>query len=167
MARANSTIVENFSHIIDATTCSYYRFKAKFLKALTIGEVSRRSGVKVETIRYYERIHLLPPPPRTEGGHRLYPDGHLRRLNFIRRARELGFNLDEIRNLLNLVDDGYSCDIIKDAALKHLEDIRRKITDLRKMERILAETVHNCSGGRKPDCPIVDLLFNVSPGGDE
>lgn len=123
-----------------------------------IGELSRRSGVNIETIRYYERIGLLPPPPRTEGGHRLYTDDHLKRLTFIRRSRELGFALGEVRALLGMVDGGYTCGAIKEAALIHLKDIRRKIADLRRMERTLARTAARCEGGTAPDCPIVDVL---------
>lgn len=127
-------------------------------RALSIGEVSRRSGVHVETIRYYERIGLLPRPPRTEGGHRLYPEGHLRRLVFIRRGRELGFTLDEIRTLLRLAEGGFGCGEVRAAALAHLADIRRRIADLRRMERILAETAARCAGGDAPDCPVMEAL---------
>jgi DNA-binding transcriptional MerR regulator len=75
----------------------------------TIGEISEQTGVHIETVRYYEKVGLLPPPPRTEGGHRLYADDHLKRIIFIRRSRELGFTLDDIRNLLGLVEGGYTC----------------------------------------------------------
>lgn len=132
---------------------------------LGIGELSRRSGVNIETIRYYEKRRLLPPPPRTEGGHRLYPDGYLKRLAFIRRSHELRFTLDEIRNLLGLVEGGYTCGEVKDAALAHLKDIRRKIAELRRMERFLAKTAARCEGGAVPDCPIMDALFAGSRSG--
>ena len=125
---------------------------------LTIGILSRRSGVNIETVRYYEKIGLLPAPPRTEGGHRLYADDHLKRLTFIRRSRELGFTLNEIRNLLGLVEGGYTCGEVKAVAVTHLKDIRRKIADLRRMERTLAETADRCEGGTAPHCPIVDVL---------
>ncbi|WP_354081605.1 helix-turn-helix domain-containing protein [Constrictibacter sp. MBR-5] len=123
-----------------------------------IGELSRRSGFNIETIRYYERIGLLSPPPRTEGGHRLYPDGHLKRLLFVRRSRELGFTLNEVRNLLGLVEDGCTCGEIQEAVLVHLKDVRRKIADLRRMERTLAETAARCEGGTAPECPIIEAL---------
>jgi len=123
-----------------------------------IGEISRRTAVKIETIRYYERIGLLSSPPRTGGGHRLYPDTHLKRLVFIRRSRELGFTLDEIRNLLGFVDGGHSCGEVKDAALRHLKDIRNKIADLRRMERTLSDTAARCEGGTAPKCPIIEVL---------
>lgn len=128
-------------------------------RGVGIGELSRRSGVNIETIRYYEKIGILPPPPRTEGGHRLYGDDHLKRLMFIRRSRELGFTLDEIRNLLGLVEGGYTCGEVKNAALAHLNDIRRKIADLRRMERTLSETAARCEGGDAPECPIMEALF--------
>lgn len=128
-------------------------------QAFSIGEVSRRSGVNIETIRYYERVRLLPPPLRTEGGHRLYPDDCLKRLIFIRRSRELGFTLDKIRNLLSLIEGGYRCGEVKNTALTHLKDIRQKIADLRRMERTLAETATRCEGGDAPDCPIIESLF--------
>ena len=134
--------------------------KEKSLK-LFIGALSRRTGVNIETIRYYERIGLLPPPRRTEGGHRLYSDEHFKRLIFIRRSRQLGFTLDEIRNLLCLVESGYTCEEVKDAALAHLKGIRRKITDLQRMERTLAETAACCEGGTIPECPIIDILSGV------
>lgn len=81
-----------------------------------IGELSRRTGVHIETVRYYEKSGFFPPPPRSKGGHRLYPEGNLRRLVFIRRSRELGFSLDEIRNLLAMVDGGYNCGGVREAA---------------------------------------------------
>lgn len=126
-----------------------------------IGSLSRRTGVNIETIRYYERIGLLPPPPRTEGGHRLYADDHLKRLAFIRRSRELGFTLDEVRNLLALVEGGYTCGEVQAAALAHVESIQRKIADLQQMERTLAETAAHCKGGTAPDCPILDVLSST------
>lgn len=129
------------------------------LQEFSIGELSRRTAVNVETIRYYEKIRLLPPPPRTGGGHRLYLEAHLKRLIFIRRSRELGFTLDAIRNLLGLVEGGHTCGEVKDAALRHVKDVRSKIVDLRKMERTLSETAARCEGGTAPDCPILDALF--------
>jgi MerR family mercuric resistance operon transcriptional regulator len=124
----------------------------------SIGEIAQRTGVHIETVRYYEKVGLVPPPPRTEGGHRLYADDHLKRLIFIRRSRELGFTLDEIRNLLGLVEDGYACGEVQKATIDHLRIIRRKIADLRRMERTLAETVARCEGGAVPACPIIDVL---------
>jgi MerR family mercuric resistance operon transcriptional regulator len=127
----------------------------------TIGRLSRQSGVNVETVRYYERIGLLPPAPRTEGGHRVYDEGQLRLLTFIRRSRELGFSLDQVRALLGLVEGGsYTCDEVRDLAQRHLDDVRRKIADLRRLETTLATTVERCAGGTTPDCPVIDALFD-------
>ena len=125
---------------------------------LAIGALARRSGVHIETIRYYEKIGLLPPPPRTSGGHRLYCDLHLKRLIFIRRSRELGFRLEEIRTLLGLAEAGGGCGEVRQTALAHLEGIRRKIADLRRMEKTLAETAARCEGGEAPHCPILEVL---------
>jgi MerR family transcriptional regulator, mercuric resistance operon regulatory protein len=134
-------------------------------RGFSIGELSRQTGVNIETIRYYEKIGLLPPPLRTEGGHRLYPDRHLKRLTFIRRGRELGFTLDKICNLLGLVEGGYTCAEVQQPARAHLASIRCKIADLRRMERTLTETVARCQGGDVPECPIMDALFEKGQSG--
>ena len=126
---------------------------------LPIGELSRRSGVNIETIRYYERIKMLAPPPRTASGRRVYGSNDLRMLVFIRRSRELGFSLEEIRALLRLGGpQKASCREVRAIATHHLEDIRAKLGDLRKLERLLAETVARCSGRTAPDCPVLDIL---------
>ena len=127
---------------------------------MTIGPLSKQTGCNIETIRYYERIGIMPPPPRTEGGHRLYREEHLKRLTFIRRSRELGFTLEDVRNLLSLVDgDDFTCDEVKTMTLEHAGDVRRKIADLRKMERVLKDMVSQCDRGDVPDCPVIDALF--------
>ncbi len=129
---------------------------------LSRGQLAKQSGCKGETIRYYEQIGLLPPPPRTEGGHRMYGEEHLRRLSFIRRSRELGFTLKEIRDLLRLVDGGaYSCAEVRALTLDHLRDVRRKIADLKRLDRVLSEMAARCEGGEIPECPIIDALFEV------
>jgi MerR family mercuric resistance operon transcriptional regulator len=128
------------------------------LQDFTIGQLSKQTGVGIETLRYYEKVGLLPKPSRTAGGHRLYTSDHLKRLRFIRHSRELGFTLGEIRNLLALVDGGYTCGQMKMTALQHLKDIRLKISNLRKMERTLAKTAARCQGGNAPVCPIVEVL---------
>src|SRR5215831_10799320 len=110
-----------------------------------IGELSRRTGVHVETIRYYEKIKMLPAPRRTAGGHRVYGPQQARVLAFIRRGRELGFTLEEIRALLALAGPGKaSCAEVRAIATRHLEDIRTKIGDLTKLERLLSRTVAKC-----------------------
>lgn len=126
---------------------------------MPIGALSHRSGVKIETIRYYERIGMLPAPPRTASGHRIYGATALRTLGFIRRSRELGFSLDEIRALLRLGAPGMaSCSEVKEIAGRHLDDIRAKLSDLKKLERLLAGTVAKCSGRKVPECPVLDVL---------
>lgn len=128
-------------------------------EAFAIGELSRLTGANIETIRYYEKIKLLPAPLRTEGGHRLYGPRERRILAFIRRARELGFTLNEIRALLDLGGPADApCAEVKEIASHHLREIRAKIADLRKLERLLASTIAKCSGGKAPDCPVIDIL---------
>jgi MerR family mercuric resistance operon transcriptional regulator len=128
------------------------------LERFPIGRLSASSGVNIETIRYYERIKLLAPPPRTPGGRRLYSGDDLRTLVFIRRARELGFSLEEVRALVRLATQGASCQQVRDIAVPRLEDIRAKLRDLRKMERALDAAVSRCSGQDVPECPILDAL---------
>jgi MerR family mercuric resistance operon transcriptional regulator len=126
---------------------------------LTIGRLSERTGVNIETIRYYEKIKMLPAPPRTAGGRRIYGEAETRTLAFIRRARELGFGLAEIRALLGLAAPGKaSCADVRAIVAHHLEDIRAKMSDLAKLERTLAKTIARCSGRRVPDCPVLDIL---------
>src|SRR5215510_404793 len=127
---------------------------------LTIGALSKRAAVNIETIRYYERVGILPKPPRSAGGHRIYGQELLMRLGFVRRSRELGFSLDEVRGLLRLVDGGhYTCSEVKAITLDHLADVRRKIADLRRLERTLAHVAGKCRGSKVPDCPVIEALF--------
>lgn len=131
--------------------------------AITIGELSRRTGVNVETIRYYEKVKMLPTPQRTAGGRRIYGSVETRILAFIRRARELGFTPGDVRTLLNLGGPGKaSCAEVRMLATRHLVDIRAKIADLKKLERLLAETTAKCTGRKVPDCPVIDIL-DVQP----
>jgi MerR family transcriptional regulator, mercuric resistance operon regulatory protein len=133
--------------------------RAERLDGIPIGELSRLTSVNIETIRYYEKIKILRPPPRTEGGRRVYGPTEIRLLAFIRRGRELGFGLDDIRALLALGAPGKaSCADVREIAAHHLGDIRSKIDDLRKLERLLAKTIAQCSGSRVPDCPVLDIL---------
>ena len=132
---------------------------------LPIGELSRRTGVNIETVRYYEKIGLMPAPARSEGGHRLYGRGHLLRLNFVRRARELGFTLNEIRDLLELAEQrDLPCAEAREVAAAHLGDVRSKLAALRKMEEVLVEMVSRCADGATPDCPILEALFDSEAG---
>lgn len=126
---------------------------------LSIGELSLRTGVNIETIRYYEKIGVLPAPPRTAGGRRVFGSRESRTLAFIRRARELGFSLDEIRALLNLgAPANASCAEVREIAARHLNEIREKIADLNKLEALLTKTIRRCSGKSVPECPIIDVL---------
>lgn len=126
---------------------------------MTIGEFSRRTGGNIETIRYYERIGLLPVPDRA-GRYRRYGATDVGRLVFVRRARELGFTLDEVRTLLKLseTDGGTACADVRDLAASHLDEVKAKITDLQAMERTLTEAVRRCDAGEVPGCPLIDAL---------
>jgi MerR family mercuric resistance operon transcriptional regulator len=109
---------------------------------------------------YYERIAILRAPARSAGRYRVYDTGDVRRPGFIRRARELGFTLDEVRTLLELSanDDQATCANVRELAESHLADVREKIADLRAMERVLAEVVRRCAVGEAPGCPIIETL---------
>lgn len=129
-----------------------------------IGALSARTGVNIETIRYYERIGVMPAPPRTEGRQRVYDEDHLKRLTFIRRGRELGFTLDQVRDLLGLVrGHGLTCAEVKAMTVGHVVDIRRKVKDLKRLARVLNELAARCHGKEVPDCPILDAL-SAAPG---
>lgn len=132
---------------------------------IPIGELSKRTGCNIETIRYYERIGVLRRPARTEGGFRRYSLNDLRRLAFVRRARDLGFTLDEVRALLRLAENrDRSCAVVRDLAAAHLTDVRAKIADLKKMERILQEMVLQCADGTLPNCPLIETLYKEPTG---
>jgi MerR family mercuric resistance operon transcriptional regulator len=130
------------------------------MRLVTIGKLAEATGVNLETIRYYERIGLMPRPARTGGGYRSYEPEHVSRLNFIRRSRELGFTLDEVRGLLRLVGGHrYTCGQIHEITVRHAGEIRGKIADLRRLERVLTAMAAQCEGGQVPECPIVDALL--------
>ena len=126
---------------------------------MKIGELSTASSTPIETIRYYETIGLLAAPDRTRGGHRVYAPQDQARLGFILRARELGFSVDELRSLLGLADSHrYTCGEVLALTERHLQDVRRRISDLRRLERTLADMSSRCAGGDVPECPIMDSL---------
>jgi MerR family mercuric resistance operon transcriptional regulator len=111
------------------------------MQSFTIGRLATAAGVNLETVRYYERIKLIPSPARTASGHRAYEETHVRRLTFIRRARELGFSIEQIRALLVLADPSRaSCAEVKEIARAHLGAVRAKLDDLRRLEQILTAT---------------------------
>jgi MerR family mercuric resistance operon transcriptional regulator len=131
---------------------------------LTIGALSDQTGVNIETIRYYERIALTPKPPRSANGRRVYDAAAARRLAFIRRARTLGFAIDDIRALLAMADGGGCCADVYALTQRRLDDINAKIDDLRRMQRVLTETAERCSRDASPECPIIDALAGDRPG---
>jgi len=127
---------------------------------LAIGRLAKHTGTNVETIRYYERVGLWAAPSRSAGGYRLYGTEHLKRLNFIRRARLLGFSIGEVRTLLRLADERRRpCAEARVVAEARLADVRNKIADLRTMERVLKETVARCADGAESHCPLIDALY--------
>ena len=132
---------------------------------IAVGEFSRRTGCNIETIRYYERIGLLPKPRREKGGRfRRYDRDDVARLRFIRGARQLGFTLDEVRALLRgALGDGE--DVRTEArgiAAAHVAGIRAKIADLQAMERVLTDAICECDGGQRPRCPLIEVLSEGS-----
>ena len=130
--------------------------------SFAIGELGRLTGTKVETIRYYERIGLLAAPSRTTGNYRAYGAEHLSRLSFIRRSRDLGFSLDQIRALLSLSDDRQrSCEAVDAIAKEHLTEVERKIADLKALQRELGKMIDQCRHGTVAECRIIEAL---SPG---
>ncbi len=136
------------------------------LRGLTIGRLADAAGVNLETIRYYERIKLMPRPGRTRGGHRVYEAEHIRRLMFIRRARELGFGIEDIRTLLALAGPKrISCDKVRAIASAHLASVRIKLTDLSRLEAILAKTVVQCTDDFAAKCPVLEILSPERPAG--
>lgn len=128
-----------------------------------IGALSTRTGVNIETIRYYERIELLTAPPRSPGGYRRYSIDDVRRLNFIRRLRELGFALEDVRALLDLAETRRTaCSEVRELAASHLGEVQGKIRDLRRMERVLKEMIASCERGIAPECPMIEVLWRAS-----
>lgn len=133
-------------------------------RGLTIGQLAESAGVNLETVRYYERIGLMPEPDRTPGGHRSYAPDHRRQLRFIRRARELGFGIDAIRKLISLSEPApCSCAQVKDMAAEHLDAIEAKIIDLQRLKDVLQQAVTACENGRQACCPVIAELGSEFP----
>jgi len=125
----------------------------------TRGDLARATGCNIETIRYYEKTGLLPDPPRTDVGYRIYSAAHATRLRFILRARELGFSMEDIRGLMGLEDGAApTCAEVKERTERHLADVRGKIADLRRIEKVLSVTAAQCSGEDVPECPVLETL---------
>jgi len=126
---------------------------------MRIGELGKATATKVETIRYYEQTGLLPPTARTSGNYRSYGEDHMARLSFIRRARALGFGIEQVRALLNLSDDRTrDCATVDRIATMHLQEVDRKLADLTSLRRELSALVASCQGGKVADCRIVEAL---------
>ena len=126
---------------------------------MNIGEASKASGVSAKMIRYYEQIGLIPPARRRSSGYRAYAETDIHRLHFIRRARDLGFSVPEITNLLDLWNDNdrHSADV-KRLAQTHIAELHQKISALRQMADTLQTLIDCCAGDDRPDCPILDGL---------
>lgn len=128
-------------------------------RGVTAGQLAKAASVNLETIRYYENIGIMPPPPRTQSGHRSYDETHIKRLAFIRRARDLGFSIEDVRALLALANPEHtSCAEVKDIAVTHLMQVRSKLVDLAKLESILATTISKCTSQPTAHCPVLDML---------
>jgi MerR family transcriptional regulator, mercuric resistance operon regulatory protein len=126
------------------------------------GELAKRTGCNAETIRYYEKIDLMPEPRRSASGYRQYDETHEQRLRFVMRGRELGFVIEDLKSLLSLVDrNAVSCGEVEKLAKVHLRSVRERIDDLKQMERVLNDTVRSCSGKDVPECALIDTLFGV------
>ena len=131
---------------------------------MTIGRLSAATGVKIETIRYYERAGLIDPPARTGGNYRSYRPGDVARLAFVRRTRDLGFSLDEVRALLDLSSQrDRDCGEIDDLASQHLVEVDRKIADLQALRRQLSAAITTCGGGTVAECRILEAFAGEAP----
>jgi len=131
--------------------------------AILIGELARRTGTKVPTIRYYEKVGLLPQPRRSAGNHRLYGPQHVARLGFIRHSRELGFSQPAIRDLLDLADvPERSCEAIDEIAREHLDEVNRRIDRLSRLKTELERMIGECAGGKVTDCRVMETLAEPS-----
>ena len=130
---------------------------------LTIGAMARKTGTKVQTIRYYEQIGLMPEPGRTGGGQRRYGHAELDRLSFVRHARQLGFSLEAIRELLNLSDNpDTSCAEADAIARRQLRQVEQRLARLEALRTELKRMVHECSGGQTSECRVLEVLRDHS-----
>lgn len=130
---------------------------------LTIGALARRAGTKVQTIRYYEQIGLMPEPKRTDGGQRRYSGAAFDRLAFIRHSRQLGFSLEAIRELLDLADDpDQPCAEADSIAQRQLKQVERRIARLEALRAELQRMIQDCSGGKLSDCRVIEVLRDHS-----
>jgi MerR family copper efflux transcriptional regulator len=133
---------------------------------MNIGQASAGSGVSAKMIRYYESIGLMPAAGRTQGGYRVYSERDVHLLRFVRRARDLGFALEDVRLLLGLWQDGERPSAaVKEIAIKHIDELTRKIVELQAMKRSLQHLAEACHGDGRPDCPILDDLGGLDGAG--
>ena len=125
----------------------------------TIGQVAKSAGCKVQTIRYYEQIGLLPSPMRSEGNQRLYSEQDIHRLSFIRHARDLGFPLQAVRDLVSISDSpDHACEAADEIAAAQLQDVRARIQRLQALEKELSRMLDHCKGGKAADCLVLETL---------
>jgi MerR family mercuric resistance operon transcriptional regulator len=128
----------------------------------SIGNLAQVANCRVETVHYYEKTGLMPEPSRTEGGHRMYSLSHVKRLNFIRRSRDLGFTIEQIKELLKFIDEpDHYCGEVKAMAMLQVREVRKKIDDLQRLQKALEEMVSQCKGDNYTidNCPIIDALY--------
>ena len=129
---------------------------------MRIGQLAERSGTQIETIRYYEHVGLIPAPMRSTSGYREFSPEDLQRLAFVRRCRELGFSIKEIRSLLMLAKRrDSSCTNVTRLAAQHLKEVRQRLADLQRLERALDTLILSCANGRVADCKILETLGRV------
>ncbi len=140
------------------------RFNPKMQSSrLSIGRLAQATGCKVQTIRWYEEIGLMPEPGRTPGNQRVYGPEHAARLAFIRHARELGFPLDDVREMLTMGDQpGQSCQAVDAVARRHLNSVKQRIERLKGLETELERMIEQCRGGKVSDCRIIEVLSDHS-----
>jgi MerR family mercuric resistance operon transcriptional regulator len=132
---------------------------------MLIGKLSKLTDVHIETIRYYERIGIMPKPRRNDGGQRLYDEPQFKRLRFVKRSRFIGFSLEEIRTLLALDDqDELTCNEVYSLTAGHLNGVQEKIIELKSVESALKKLANQCSRGSMPDCPIFEMLYGDDSG---
>ena len=140
------------------------------VRVLTIGRLAKAAGVTTPTIRYYEEIGLLPPPGRTEGGQRSYTERDLERLTFVRRSRDFGFSIDQVRQLVGLsISKNEDCTQVRDIAQGHLDEVRSKLDELKalanSLERFVTQCDAVCAGGAGRDCVIFRDMSNPTSSG--
>ena len=142
---------------------AYSHYRVKLMKQYTIGELSKRTDTKVVTIRYYEGLGILPIAPRSKSNYRVYGQDQLERLLFVRRARALGFTLQQVRDLLTMTEQkGRDCCAVDEIARSHLADVERKVADLSRLANELKRVLRQCRGGTIKDCRIVEALSGGS-----